>query len=90
MSAIQKILLVEDEPKLGLAVQEELNRNGYPADLAVDGLEALRGHNFRERREVVFSGLQARVARLAWSRPSRMMKSSSSMRPARPITLISL
>ena len=42
MSTIQKILLVEDEPKLGQAVQEELNRNGYPADLAVDGLEASR------------------------------------------------
>lgn len=40
MSKVQKILLVEDEVKLGRVIQEELNRNGYPADLAADGLEA--------------------------------------------------
>lgn len=41
-SSTQKILLVEDEPKLGNVIQEELNRNGYSADLAIDGLEASR------------------------------------------------
>ena len=40
MSTIQKILLVEDEVKLGKVIQDELGLNGYPADLAVDGLEA--------------------------------------------------
>lgn len=40
MSTIQNILLVEDEVKLGKVIQDELGLNGYPADLAVDGLEA--------------------------------------------------
>ena len=45
MSNIQKILLVEDEVKLGRIVQEELERNGFPVDLAVDGLEASKMFN---------------------------------------------
>jgi two-component system copper resistance phosphate regulon response regulator CusR len=32
-----KILLVEDDPKLGKTVQEELVNNGYETDLAYDG-----------------------------------------------------
>jgi two-component system copper resistance phosphate regulon response regulator CusR len=35
-----RILLVEDEAKLGQVIAEELTRHGYPADLATDGLEA--------------------------------------------------
>jgi two-component system copper resistance phosphate regulon response regulator CusR len=35
-----RILLVEDEAKLGQVIAEELTRHGYPADLAADGLEA--------------------------------------------------
>lgn len=35
-----KILLAEDEPKLGYVVQQELIRTGYEADIAVDGLIA--------------------------------------------------
>jgi two-component system copper resistance phosphate regulon response regulator CusR len=37
-----RILLVEDETKLGQVIADELTRHGYPADLAVDGLEASR------------------------------------------------
>ncbi len=37
-----KILLVEDEVKLGKIIREELNSNGYQTDIAVDGLEASR------------------------------------------------
>ncbi len=40
MSTLQKILLVEDEVKLGKIVKEELELNGYTTDLAMDGLEA--------------------------------------------------
>ncbi len=35
-----RILLVEDEVKLGQVIMEELVRHGYPTDLATDGLEA--------------------------------------------------
>lgn len=35
-----RILLAEDEPKLGQIVQEELTRRGYHIDLAYDGLVA--------------------------------------------------
>jgi len=40
-----KILLVEDEAKLGKVIMEELIRNGYATDLAIDGLEASRLFN---------------------------------------------
>jgi two-component system copper resistance phosphate regulon response regulator CusR len=40
MSATHKILLVEDEVKLGKIICDELTSNGYQTDLAVDGLEA--------------------------------------------------
>lgn len=40
MSKKYKILLVEDELKLGKVIRDELNNNGYQADLALDGLEA--------------------------------------------------
>jgi DNA-binding response OmpR family regulator len=40
MSNNHKILLIEDEVKLGQVIREELSRHGYPTDLAVDGLEA--------------------------------------------------
>lgn len=42
MSTSHKILLVEDEVKLGNIIREELNNNGYQADIAVDGLEAAK------------------------------------------------
>lgn len=44
-----RILLVEDEVKLGQVIKDELTRHGYPADLAVDGLEAstmFNQHNY--------------------------------------------
>lgn len=37
-----RILLVEDEVKLGQVIMEELTRNGYITDLAIDGLVASR------------------------------------------------
>ena len=37
-----RILLVEDEVKLGQVIIEELTRNGYITDLAIDGLAASR------------------------------------------------
>ncbi len=40
-----RILVAEDEPKLGLVVQEELLRQGYEADVAYDGLVAERLFN---------------------------------------------
>ena len=40
-----RILLVEDEAKLGQVVMEELARNGYPTDIAIDGLAATRLFN---------------------------------------------
>jgi two-component system, OmpR family, copper resistance phosphate regulon response regulator CusR len=33
----QRILLAEDEPKLGQIIQQELNQHGYDADVAFDG-----------------------------------------------------
>lgn len=42
MSAKHRILLVEDEVKLGKIICEELNANGYQTDIAGDGLEASR------------------------------------------------
>lgn len=35
-----RILLAEDEPKLGQVIQDELNRQGYITDVAFDGLVA--------------------------------------------------
>ncbi len=40
MSVKHKILLVEDEVKLGKVIRDELNNLDYDTDLAVDGLEA--------------------------------------------------
>ncbi len=40
METNHRILLAEDEPKLGQIIQEELIRKGYPTDLAYDGLVA--------------------------------------------------
>ncbi len=45
MSNTHKILLVEDETKLGKIISEELKSNGYETDIAVDGLEASRLFN---------------------------------------------
>jgi two-component system copper resistance phosphate regulon response regulator CusR len=47
MALKHKILLVEDEVKLGKVIRDELNNHGYETDLAVDGLEAskLFSHN---------------------------------------------
>lgn len=44
-----RILLAEDEPKLGQIIQEELNRQGYQTDVAYDGLVAeklFQQHNY--------------------------------------------
>jgi two-component system copper resistance phosphate regulon response regulator CusR len=40
MSSPYKILLVEDEPKLNMVIQEELVAQGYDVDIAKDGLLA--------------------------------------------------
>ncbi len=40
MENTPRILLAEDEPKLGQVIQEELNRQGYQTDVAFDGLIA--------------------------------------------------
>lgn len=40
MEHSHRILLAEDEPKLGQIVQEELTREGYHTDVAYDGLVA--------------------------------------------------
>lgn len=37
MENTYRILIAEDEPKLGLVIQEELSRQGYQADMAYDG-----------------------------------------------------
>jgi len=42
MPVKHKILLVEDEVKLGKIIRDELNSHGYQTDIAVDGLEASR------------------------------------------------
>ena len=42
MRVTHKILLIEDEIKLGKIIREELSSNGYQTDIAVDGLEASR------------------------------------------------
>lgn len=44
-----RILLAEDEPKLGQIIQEELTRQGYQTDVAYDGLVAetlFHQHNY--------------------------------------------
>ena len=44
-----RILLAEDEPKLGQIIQEELTRQGYQTDVAYDGLVAetlFQQHNY--------------------------------------------
>ncbi len=49
MAEKNRILLVEDELKLGKVIREELNSNGYETDVAIDGLEASRlftQHNY--------------------------------------------
>lgn len=46
---IVRILLAEDEPKLGQIIQEELTRQGYQTDVAYDGLVAeklFQQHNY--------------------------------------------
>jgi DNA-binding response OmpR family regulator len=48
MEQNHRILLAEDEPKLGQIVQEELTREGYHTDVAYDGLVAER--LFREHQ----------------------------------------
>ncbi|HNP23127.1 MAG TPA: response regulator transcription factor [Panacibacter sp.] len=40
MENTYRILIAEDEPKLGQVIQEELSRQGYQADVAYDGLVA--------------------------------------------------
>lgn len=40
MENMHRILIAEDEPKLGQVIQEELGRQGYQADVAYDGLVA--------------------------------------------------
>lgn len=40
MENTYRILIAEDEPKLGQVIQEELTRQGYQADMAYDGLIA--------------------------------------------------
>jgi DNA-binding response OmpR family regulator len=45
MSGKNRILLVEDETKLGRIIRDELNNNGYMTDIAEDGLEASRLFN---------------------------------------------
>ncbi|HVZ24739.1 MAG TPA: response regulator transcription factor [Sediminibacterium sp.] len=45
MSGKNRILLVEDETKLGRIIRDELTNNGYMTDIAVDGLEASRLFN---------------------------------------------
>ena len=40
MQSIHRILLAEDEPKLGQVVRLELIRQGYETDVAVDGISA--------------------------------------------------
>ncbi|MFY8004619.1 MAG: response regulator transcription factor [Chitinophagaceae bacterium] len=40
MEKTHRILLVEDEPKLSLVIQEELENQGYQTDVAYDGLIA--------------------------------------------------
>lgn len=42
MNSNYKILLAEDEPKLGQVVQQELIRQGYETDIAINGLIAER------------------------------------------------
>ncbi len=49
MDNTQRILLAEDEPKLGQVIQEELNTQGYSVDVAYDGLVAeklFQQHNY--------------------------------------------
>ncbi|HEX8278699.1 MAG TPA: response regulator transcription factor [Segetibacter sp.] len=49
METSYRILLAEDELKLGLTIQEELTRQGYPTDVAYDGHVAeklFRQHNY--------------------------------------------
>ena len=40
-----RILLVEDEVKLGQVIMEQLTLHGYPTDVAIDGLEATKLFN---------------------------------------------
>ena len=40
MENTYRILIAEDEPKLGQVIQEELTRQGYQADMAYDGMIA--------------------------------------------------
>ena len=40
MEISHRILLIEDEPKLGKVILEELRGQGYQVDLAFDGLMA--------------------------------------------------
>lgn len=40
MENLHSILLVEDEAKLGAIIRDELKRQGYQVDLAIDGREA--------------------------------------------------
>ena len=40
MEISNRILLIEDEPKLGKVILEELRTQGYIVDLAIDGLMA--------------------------------------------------
>lgn len=49
MEINNRILLAEDEPKLGQVIQDELNRQGYVTDVAYDGLVAeklFKQHNY--------------------------------------------
>jgi two-component system, OmpR family, response regulator VicR len=44
----QAILLLEDDPNLGLIIQEHLTMNGFEASIAVDGVQGLAA--FRSKR----------------------------------------
>jgi DNA-binding response OmpR family regulator len=46
---MQRILIVEDEPSIALALEDDLRREGYQTEIAADGVTAARqaiGQNF--------------------------------------------
>ena len=51
-----RILLVEDEPDLGAAIKQSLDRSNHVVDWAVDGLDAWDFFKLKEYRRCINTG----------------------------------
>ena len=67
-----RILLVEDEPDLGAAIKQSLDRSNHVVDWAVDGLDAWDYFNLKEYHLGIFDERPRADGRRKGTRSSRL------------------